>query len=135
MKLKKVIKSTIVSVAAMSVFAVPVLAANHSYSFDLYTDYDDNRYSYTAGNPKDDDEQAAYMHTYSGNIMNGDEFYMTVYGMNHISQFTEERKVTSSNATYVEPYNQGNYAGAGEELCIKGETFAYNVYVEGYWFS
>ena len=30
MKLKKVIKSTIVSVAAMSVFAVPVLAANHS---------------------------------------------------------------------------------------------------------
>ena len=41
MKLKNVIKSTIVSVAAMSVFAVPVLAANHSYSFDLYTDYDD----------------------------------------------------------------------------------------------
>lgn len=39
MKLKKLIKSTVISVAAMSVFAVPVLAANHSYSFDLYTDY------------------------------------------------------------------------------------------------
>lgn len=135
MKLKNVIKSAVVSVAAMSVFAVPVLAANQSYSFDLYTDYDDNRYSYTAGNLKDDDEQAAYIHTTDGNIMNGDDFYMTVYGMNHISQFTEERKITSNNATYIESYNQGNYAGAGEELCIKGETFAYNVYVEGYWFS
>lgn len=67
--------------------------------------------------------------------MNGDEFYMTVYGMDHETQFTEERKITSNSATYIESYNQGNYAGVEEELCIKGETFAYNVYVEGYWFS
>lgn len=135
MRLKNLFKSIVISAAAMSVFAVPVLAANKSYSFDLYTDYSDNMYDYTEGNPKNDNEQAAYIYVDGGNITSSDEFFMTVYGMDHSTPYTYDLRVTSNNVRYVESYNRGNYAYEGQELCIKGQTYKYNVSADGHWYS
>ena len=135
MRLKNFFKTTGMFVVALSMFVVPVMAERKSYSFELYTDYSDNMYDYSAGNPKDDAEQAAYIYTQGGNITASDDFTMTVFGMDHSPQYSQEFDVTSNNARYVTYYNRGYTAPAKTQLCIRAKTYKYDVEVNGYWFS
>lgn len=59
--MKKKLFTGILAVAmSLSVLSVPTFAANHAYSFSVTIS---NDIAYTAGNPKDDDEQRAYVYT------------------------------------------------------------------------
>jgi hypothetical protein len=62
-----------------------------------------------------------------------DEFYLSVRDMEDYD-YTGDRKISSSTATYYLDYTQGT-AYAGQEMRLRGRTYLYYVNVGGYWYS
>ncbi len=137
--MKKITKKclTIFTTALMvsSIGCITVFAAKKNYSFSVRTD-ENSGVAFSASNPKDDDEQTAYIHTTSGNIINSDIFYMAVYSWpqyDNSNRVSYWKQITSNNGSFTTNYYTNRPAGSPNYLC--GDTDKYSVSVEGYWYS
>lgn len=130
---KKLFTGILAAAMSLSVLSVPAFAANHAYSFSVTTS---NDVAYTAGNPKDDSEQRAYVYTQSGNITSADRFYFSVYSQpinNSKYKQTSYTQIKSNSARYLINYYIQVYKGQYKYL--QADTDEYNVSVRGYWYS
>ncbi len=92
--------------------------------------------AYSAPNPKDDNEQNAYIYTTNHNIVDSDRFYYNVrlYPSTSATSYTGYIRVTPSNASrIVQGYS--TFVGKGTSLYLQADTDVYNVFAEGYWYS
>ncbi len=136
--IKKVMASII---AVMAIGAATVsataFAANKNYSFSVTTSQNDGK-AFSAANPKDDDEQTAYVYTTSGNIISSDLFYMAVYSYpsnDNSYKVAPWTRVQSNSGRYLIDYYTRCYRDAGSNNYLCGDTDKYQVSVEGYWYS
>lgn len=130
---KKLFVGVLTTAMSLSVLSVPAFASNHAYSFSVTPS---NDIAYTAGNPKDDDEQRAYVYTQSGNIVSTDVFWFSVF-YTPVNKFeyreTEYTRVTSNSAGYLLDYTTRVYKGQYKYL--QADTDKYTASVRGYWYS
>lgn len=120
---------------ASAAVSVTVFAKDKPYSFSVTTSQNDGM-GFSAGNPKDDDEQTAYVYTTSGNIIEDDLFYMAVFKSpinDDSNRVTYWNRITSNNGKYLIDYKTWRGKNSTNYLC--GDTDKYSVSVEGHWFS
>lgn len=116
-----------------SMIPTNVFAAKRKYSFSVKTSQNSGM-AYSAANPKDDNEQTAYVYTTSGNIVDNDIFYMAVYKTpSSGNKVTKWKRVMSNSGKYLISYT--SYRGKGSNNYLCGDTDKYSVSVEGYWYS
>lgn len=134
--IKKLMATGMAVMAIASVaISVTAFAANKPFSFSVITSQNEGK-GYSAGNPKDDNEQTAYVYTTSGNIVSTDQFYMAVYkypSNDASNKVTSWQRVTENQARY--PINYTTWRGQGSTNYLCGDTDKNLVSVEGYWFS
>ncbi len=130
---KKLFTGILVAAMSLSVLSAPAFAAKQYYSFSVTTS---NDVAYTAGNPKDDDEQRAYVYTQSGNIASSDRFYFSVYSQpinNSTYKQTSYTQITSNSGRYL--LNYYTHVSKGQYKYLQADTDRYKVSVSGYWYS
>lgn len=132
MKVNKIFKTFALSVAAMTLFAVPVMAA--SMDFDFYVEIGDgvDDTQYTDNTLKtDNDDYARVTYTYS-NITANDDFRFCVVGQRgDNSVYSQNIKATAVTGTYYLDYITDTYNGNFYRL--RGRTYEYYVHVSGDW--
>jgi hypothetical protein len=110
-------------------------AANKNFSFSVNPSVNGG-VAFSAPNPKDDNEQNAYIYTQRHNIYSDGVFWYAVRGSANLNStnYSGYIRVTPDNASrIVKGYN--TYAGKGTSLYLQADTDKYNVYAEGYWYS
>ena len=139
--MKKITKKLATVIAAISISSslgcATAFASQCYYEFRL-TYSDKNGVDFTDPNPKDDDEQTAYVYTTSGNIISGDLLYMSVYKVqsySEINRVTGWKRVSSNNGRYLMDYFSTSFRPAGSVNYLCGDTDRYDVDVSGYWYS
>lgn len=139
----KKITASIFAVAAMAtgMLGISAHAARQNFWFSL-NDKGGHEWSY--GNPKDDNEQQAYIHTLSGSVNNGyAPALFTLYKSNNnsgtplpadkISDSVKIDTITGYNNSYKIPYTV--YRGTGQVSYIYASAGYYGTSVNGYWYS
>lgn len=143
--MKKTFKKIAASVMAVATLAVGSVgmtasAANHSFWFSLG---DKGGYQWSYGNPKDDNEQIAYIHTTSGSVSGAAPAYFTLYKGNNnsgsplssdkISGTKTISSITGTNSSYQIAYTTWRAANTTSYI------YAYAGYsgtsANGYWYS
>ncbi|MCM1508157.1 MAG: hypothetical protein NC177_13665 [Ruminococcus flavefaciens] len=143
--MKNMFKRSLAAVMAVASLAVGMVgvnafAANHEFWFTL-GDKGGHQWSY--GNPKDDNEQVAYIHTISGSVSSIAPAYFTLYKSNNndgtpltadkISNTKTISSITGYNSSYQIPYTMWYAAGKSSYI------YAYAGYsgttANGYWYS
>ncbi len=129
-----------VAAAATCMLGVSANAENHDYYFSL-DDRGGHQWSY--GNPKDDNEQQAYIHTLRGSVSGSAPAYFTLYKDNNndgaplttdkISNTKTISSLTGYNSSYQIPYT--TWSGAGQYSFIYAYAGYYGTTVSGYWYS
>lgn len=119
--------------AIVSVFSVSAFAANRVFDFDLYPGTN-NGIDFSAGNPKDDTEQAAHVHTTNNNLISADRLYYSVTASPSVTaqQYTGTYRITGNGATVM---NYTITTSQGQYMYLKADTDVYYVHTEGYWYS
>lgn len=111
-------------------------AAKLNYSFNVNPSVNGG-VAWSYGNPKDDNEQAAYIYTTSHNIVDSDVFYYNVRvdaSLDAPSK-TGYFRVTPSNAARIVKSYSGPMVVKDQILNLQADTDKYNVYAAGYWYS
>ncbi|WP_043934330.1 hypothetical protein [Bacillus sp. EB01] len=132
---KKLISGILATAFAFSLFAPTGFAAKKNISFSVNPSVN-NGVAFSAPNPKDDNEQNAYIYTTNHNIIDTDLFYYNVRKDDSTSatSLTGYFRVTPTNASrIVKGYS--SYVGAGYPLHLQADTDKYGVFAEGYWYS
>lgn len=128
----KKITAAVMAAATLAVGSVGMTAsaANHSFWFSL-GDKGGHQWSY--GNPKDDNEQIAYIHTTSGSVSGAAPAYFTLYKGNNnsgsplssdkISGTKTISSITGTNSSYQIAYTTWRAANTS------------GTSANGYWYS
>lgn len=143
--MKKTIKKIVTSIMAIAALAVGSVgvtanAANHSFWFSL-GDKGGHQWSY--GNPKDDNEQIAYIHTTSGSVSGAAPAYFTLYkGNNNSGSPLSSDKIsgTQTISSITGTYNSYHIAYTTWRAAnTTSYIYAYAGYsgtsANGYWYS
>lgn len=138
----KKIAAAVMAVTTLAVGAVGMTAsaANHSFWFNL-GDKGSHQWSY--GNPKDDDEQKAYIHTTSGSVSSVAPLYFTLYtGTNNngsplASQKVSNSKTISSLTGEYSSYNiyYTKWVGQNTSVYIYANSGYSGSTANGFWYS
>lgn len=135
--MKKKLNAGLIATAFIFFMLAPSgFAANKSFSFSVNPSVNDG-VAYSAPNPKDDNEQNAYIYTTNHNIMDVDLFYYNVRSGAYPSSvtYTGYFRVTPYNASRIVKSYDFATAYKGNNLYLQADTDRYNVYAEGYWYS
>lgn len=132
MKIKKFLKTMGISIAAMTMFAVPVMAARVDFSFEVDISDDLPEYQCTDNVRKEDGLNYAAVTYTTSNITTNDDFMFTVIGQKgDNSAYTEPKNVYATSGSYkflfIKEYFKGN------NYRLKGQTYKYYVRVSGNW--
>ncbi len=123
-------------VVVMSVMlSMPAFAARYTYSFNV-SPGSNYGVQFSGGNPKDDNEANAYVHTQSGNLIDSDFFYFSVYDIpvnDPAYRWTNYQPAHQNSAEYILHYNNPVYTG--DYMYLQGDTDQYGVQISGYWYS
>lgn len=135
MKRKKLIATTILSAALFGILTPSTFAAKQETYFSLNPDRNSG-IAYSAPNPKDDNEQNAYIYTTNHNIVADDLFFYNVRKSASTSalSYTGYIKVTPSNAARI-VRSYSTYASKGTSLVLQADTDRHILLAEGYWYS
>ena len=140
-KFKKAIASLIaVSSLATCMIGVAANAANNNFYFSLG---DRGAGQWSSGNPKDDDEQTAYIHTLNGSVSSYAPAYFTLYSYNSgggtpssTYQVSNTQLITGAsgyNSSYQIPYTV--WRGQGQYTYIYAHSGYSGSSANGYWYS
>lgn len=132
---KKLITFAFIFASALTILTPSAFAAKKNFSFSV-TPSTNNGTAYSAPNPKDDNEQNAYIYTTNHNIISSDKFFYRVKRSASTSStsYTGYIRVTPNNASkIVNSYH--THAGKGTSLVLQADTDLYSVHAEGYWYS
>jgi hypothetical protein len=132
---RKVFLFLIVGVMVLTLFPLTAAAQNHGFSFSV-SPSQNNGVAWSAGNPKDDNEQASYVNTTSSNIISSDRFYYRVWRSPSLSgtAMTNYARCTGTGSLRL-PFITGRSAGKGTYLYLEADTDVLSVSVTGYWYS
>lgn len=134
--MKKLIIGGLIVATIILMTMPPAFAANKGFSFSVVPDQNSG-IAYSAPNPKDDNEQNAYIYTQEHNIIDSDLFYYNVrrWASTSSTSYTHYFRVTPDNASRIVKSYTYAYAGAGTSLVLQADTDRYTVSAEGYWYS
>jgi hypothetical protein len=129
--LKKSIAVCFLLAIMMALGSTAAFAQDRNFSFSVTPSNDS---AFSAPNPKDDNEQRAYIVTQTTNLIAADEFYYTV----RIAPTRESYMACGwvrvyGNGTLTPSYH--TYYGATTNLYLNADTDKYSVSTSGHWWS
>lgn len=118
----------------MSALSMSAFAQKQYFSFSVTPGGD---VEYSAANPKDDDEQRAYIRTTSNNLIDDDMYWYLVvdapnFDSNYVSWYY---RVTPENCSLIVTQDYNLFEPAGSDLYLRASTERYNCSTAGYWYS
>lgn len=132
MRIKKLLKTMAISMAAMIMFTVPVMAGRVGFSFQVDISDDLEEYQCTDNVRKEDSLNYAGLTYTTSNITTNDDFTFTVIGQRgDNSAYTKPQNVYATAGKYKLSFIKEYYEGNNYRL--KGQTYKYYVTVTGDW--
>lgn len=130
---KKMLGFIVLLIVLTTVFTFSASAQNKQYSFSVAV----NGYAFSAANPKDDNEQRAYIYTQSGTLSPSRFVYFSSYSQpinNSQYNYTGSLSCSSNNARILLDYFYTTVKGQNMYLKVESDTTHSNS-VAGYWYS
>ena len=133
---KKILAAGLIVALFCSLFSMSVSASARAFYFNVKPSVN-NGVAWSGPNAKDDNEQAAYVHTQDSNITPIDAFYYIVRRTPRVDGFAmcPYRRVTTKISNDYMPYYGTAAVGAGYYLYLEADTDSYGVWTDGYWYS
>lgn len=130
--MKKRIMSVILCLGVLlSIFAVGAAASDHGYNLSVAK----GGRTYTNGNPKNDNEQRAYVYVTDHNIIDADRVYMSVWNTpNHNTGLncTGDHRITGNSRNLM---NYTIATAQNQIMYLQLYSVVYSAWVTGHWFS
>lgn len=132
--MSKKIKILFATLLLSVLFGVPVLAASMDFVFDVDLSDDLPNVEYSDNTLKTDNDEYARISYYNSNITVNDDFCFYVVGQKGNTQkYTNPLYVNANTGTYYPWYNNPDEIYCDNYYRLAGQTYAYQVHVEGNW--
>lgn len=130
--MKKRVYSILLCIGVLlSIFAVGAAASDQGYRLSV------SKYgtAFTAGNPKNDAEQRAYVYVTDHNIITADRVYMSVWNSTDATtglNCTGEYRITGNSRNLMD---YTITTKKDDKMFLQLRSLVYSVWVTGHWFS